>query len=41
MVGPSGLAINVGIENDNICNKSMNSDAFSHYSLPSNNILVN
>ena len=43
MVGSSGLAINVGIDdkNDNICNKSMNSEAFSHFSLPSNNILVN
>jgi len=45
IVGPSGLAINIGFDDmnrhDNICAKSMNSDAFSQFSLPSNNILVN
>jgi hypothetical protein len=37
------MAINIGIDemnkNENICAKSMNSDAFSNFSLPSNNIL--
>jgi len=45
IAGPSGLAINIGFDDmnrhDNICAKSMNSDAFSQFSLPSNNILVN